>query len=61
VNHSMQYKGLCKLFGMNYTIEYKKGVENKIANALSRREGQNSPVLAISELIPKWMHDATYA
>jgi RNase H-like domain found in reverse transcriptase len=39
VNHIMQHKGLCKLFELDYTIEYKKGIENKVVDALSRREG----------------------
>ncbi|KAJ1703813.1 hypothetical protein LUZ63_003592 [Rhynchospora breviuscula] len=38
VNHAMQHKGLCKLMGMDYKIEYKRGVDNKVADALSRRE-----------------------
>ncbi|KAJ3687882.1 hypothetical protein LUZ61_017046 [Rhynchospora tenuis] len=38
VNHAMQHKGLCKLMGLDYKIEYKRGVDNKVADALSRRE-----------------------
>lgn len=40
VNTPMQHKGLSKLLGLNYKMEYKKGVENKVADALSRKEGQ---------------------
>ncbi|KAJ1700817.1 hypothetical protein LUZ63_000596 [Rhynchospora breviuscula] len=38
VNHAMQHKGLCKLMGLDYKIEYKRKVDNKVADALSRRE-----------------------
>lgn len=34
----MQQKGIVNLLGLNYTIQYKKGVENNVADALSRRE-----------------------
>jgi hypothetical protein len=32
----IQHKLLIKLLGYNYTVEYKKGKENKVADALSR-------------------------
>lgn len=40
VNNAMQHKGLCKLLGLYYTIEYKKGTENKVTD--EARSGQIS-------------------
>ncbi|KAJ3685964.1 hypothetical protein LUZ61_015128 [Rhynchospora tenuis] len=64
VTTALQHKGLCKLLGLNYTIEYKKGKENKVADALSRVGNQNwmlqeniATVCAISEIIPQWIQE----
>jgi hypothetical protein len=62
INHTMQHKRLCKLLGLDYTIEYKKGVENKVADALSRKEGRIGhfgQVMTLSELVPQWVNDTT--
>lgn len=64
INTSMQHKGISKLLGLNYTIESKKGVDNRAADALSRIEGQNENSLtqvadmaAFTELVPQWVQD----
>ncbi|KAJ4745598.1 polyprotein [Rhynchospora pubera] len=64
VNTAMQHKSLSKLLGLHYTIEYKKGSHNIVADALSRREGHSDSeeVLAldlhmVSEIIPQWISE----
>jgi hypothetical protein len=50
----MQQKAFLKLLGLQYKLVYKKGQENKAADALSRQT-QQSEVLAISISTPKWL------
>lgn len=38
----VQQKDILKLLGLNYTIQYKQGSSNKIADALSRKDSHNS-------------------
>lgn len=37
---NLQQKGISKLLGLDYMILYKKGIDNKVADALSRRSIQ---------------------
>ncbi|KAJ3688355.1 hypothetical protein LUZ61_017519 [Rhynchospora tenuis] len=64
VSTTLQHKGLCKLLGLDYVIEYKKGKDNTVADALSRVESQNwqlqsvpSDIWAVSEIIPHWIQE----
>jgi len=45
------------LLGYNYTVEYKKGKENKVADALSR--APHAKMLSISCVIPVWIEQVT--
>jgi hypothetical protein len=51
VAEGIQHKLLLKLLQFNYTIEYKKGKENKAADALGRRDNTLFPITAIQ---PSW-------
>ena len=47
-----QHKVLSKLMGLQYRIVYKKGSENRVADALSRRPHNDSELNAISRSQP---------
>ncbi|KAJ3691747.1 hypothetical protein LUZ61_020911 [Rhynchospora tenuis] len=60
INTAMQHRSLSKLLGLQYTIEYKKGTSNLVADALSRREeseASQGELCMVSELIPQWVTD----
>ncbi|XP_019184593.1 PREDICTED: uncharacterized protein LOC109179543 [Ipomoea nil] len=58
ITTAMQQKGLTKLLGLNYTIQYKQGVGNCVANALSRKmEINQAEHLAISTVRPLWIEE----
>lgn len=56
LNTGMQHKAFVKLMGLEYTIQYKRGITNAVADALSRRQ-QNQSLLAISSAVPLWMEN----
>jgi hypothetical protein len=47
----MQHKALMKLMDLQYTIQYKKGIHNTAADALSRCQ-EAGEVTTISECLP---------
>lgn len=47
---------MVKLMGYNYKIEYKRGKENRAADALSRRP-QTYHIMSISTAVPLWIND----
>ena len=50
----LQPKGMPKLMGLDYTIQYRRGYENKAANALSRclHEVEDGTPAAITTITP---------
>jgi hypothetical protein len=53
-----QHKALTKLMGLSYKICYKKGIENRVVDALSRVSNNPSQgLLAISTLQPVWLQE----
>ena len=42
LSSQLQKKGLMKLLGLDYTIQYRKGKENKVVDALSRMYEEDS-------------------
>jgi hypothetical protein len=47
-NTALQQKGLNNFFCLNYKIEYKKGIENKVVDALSSYEGHSDNLLSLT-------------
>jgi hypothetical protein len=56
----IQHKLMVKLMGYNYKVEYKKGRENRVADALSRRP-QESELMSITTVVPLWINDVLFS
>ncbi len=54
---SMQQKGIMKLIGFNYIIVYRKGKENRAADALSRQGWDKEESMAITTINPAWTYE----
>jgi hypothetical protein len=52
LTEGVQHKLMRKLLEFDYTIQYKKGKENLVADALSRKSNQ---LMAISQVTPIWI------
>jgi hypothetical protein len=52
VGTPLQQKGITKLLGNDFTVEYKKGIDNRVADALSRKEELEEQVVLSLILIP---------
>lgn len=56
VTSAIQQKGLTKLLGLDYEVQYKKGADNRVADALSRQV-DSGQLMVLSALIPTWMQE----
>ncbi|XP_060210958.1 uncharacterized protein LOC132637972 [Lycium barbarum] len=59
INTCLQPKGLTKLIGLSYEIRYKKGVENLVADALSRRNEttEQAHFHVITQVLACWIEE----
>lgn len=55
----LQQKGAVKLLGLDYSIQYKKGVENKVVDTLSRHDIAAGGIhqLSLSSSSPSWLQE----
>ena len=52
----LQRKRMSKLMGLNYSIQYKKGKENVVVDALSRYP-KNGEVTTLTVVTPEWYRE----
>jgi hypothetical protein len=52
-----QQKVFTKLLGLQYKVVYRKGSENRAADALSRKSAHDSVCAAISSVTPRWIQE----
>ena len=66
---AIQQKGLTKLLGLDYEVCYKKGAENRVADALSKRqEGLQADeisevglLMVVSMITPMWIQEIMHS
>lgn len=56
----LQRRAMTKLVGLQFTFQYKKGVENTAADALSRT-GPLFAICAISDCAPQWVQEVIHS
>lgn len=47
--------GLTKLLSLYYEVQYKRGTDNRVADALSRRQEEEGSTYALTSSEPTWM------
>jgi hypothetical protein len=55
ISSQEQQKWVTKLFGYDYEIIYKKGKENVVADALSRKYENEGSLFSLSFIVPDWL------
>lgn len=55
ITTTLQQKGLTKLLGLDYEVQYKRRTENRVTYTLSRSQGDESTLCAITSSDPTRM------
>jgi hypothetical protein len=55
ISSPKQQKWVTKLFGYDYEIIYKKGKDNVVADALSRKYENEESLFSLSFIVPDWL------
>jgi hypothetical protein len=50
-----QQKALMKLMGLQYKVQYKQGIHNGAADALSRKPPHSSQLFSVTTVQPSWL------
>lgn len=57
IAYTLQQKVFTKLLGLQYKLVYKKGVDNNVADALSRRPHVEGEMFALSTASLAWLQE----